>query len=110
VNSRNSTAGTPLPVRPRPRQGETADSYLRRLAAANHLRFSYLRRYLATPRGSYGPVDAAGLAVLAGREPHAILRAFPELGPAAFRQPRTGRRYTGRTSSMPTPQSLRDTR
>ena len=90
----NGIPGTPLPVRPRPRQGETADSYLRRLAAANHLRFSYLRRYLATPRGSYGPVDAWGLAVLAGRQPHAILRAFPELGPAALRQPRAGRRYT----------------
>jgi hypothetical protein len=84
----------PLPVRPRPRQGETADSYLRRLATANHLRFSYLRRYLATPRGSYGPVDAGELAVLAGRKPHAILRALPELGPAALRQPKTGRRYT----------------
>lgn len=84
----------PLPVRPRPRHGETADSYLRRLAAANHLRFSYLRRYLATPRGSYGPIDAGGLAVLAGRKPDAILRAFPELGPAALRQARTGRRYT----------------
>ena len=32
--------GTPLPLRPRPRPGETADSYLRRLAAANHLRFT----------------------------------------------------------------------
>jgi hypothetical protein len=84
----------PLPVRPRPARGETADAYLRRLAAANHLRFSYLRRYLATPRGSYGPVDAWGLASVTGRKPHAILRAFPELGPAALRQPRTGRRYT----------------
>ena len=86
--------GTPLPVQLRPSQGETADSYLRRLSDANHLRLSYLRRYLATPRGSYGPVDAWELAVLTGREPHAILRAFPELGPAALRQPRTGRRYT----------------
>lgn len=90
----SNSRDTPLPVRPRPRYGETADSYLRRLAAANHLRLSYLRRYLATPRGSYGPVDAWELAVLTGREPHAILRAFPELGPAALRQPRTGRRYT----------------
>lgn len=73
----------PLPVRPRPRQGETADSYLRRLAAANHLRFTYLRRYLATPRGGYGPIGPDGLAALAGREPSAILRAFPELAPAA---------------------------
>jgi hypothetical protein len=82
----------PLPVRPRPRQGETADSYLRRLAAANHLRFTYLRRYLAIRRGSYGPVDPAMLAVLAGREPHAILRAFPELAPAAPRP--AARRHT----------------
>jgi hypothetical protein len=84
----------PLPVRPRPRQSETADSYLRRLAAANHLRFSYLRRYLAMPRGSYGPVDARVLAVLAGRQPQAILRAFPELGPPALRYAKAGRRYT----------------
>ena len=75
-----SSGGIPLPVRPRPHRGETADSYLRRLAAANHLRFSYLRRYLAT-RGSYGPVDPGRLAALAGRDPHAILRAFPELAP-----------------------------
>jgi hypothetical protein len=73
----------PLPVRPRPRQGETADSYLRRLAAANHLRFTYLRLYLATPRGSYGPVDPGQLAALAGREQPTILRTFPELAPAA---------------------------
>ena len=80
----------PLPVRPRPRQAETADSYLRRLAAANHLRFSYLRRYLAVPRGSFGPVDPGLLAALAGREQHAILRAFPELapGPGTRRDPR----------------------
>jgi TniQ len=80
----------PLPVRPRPRPGETADSYLRRLATANHLHFSYLRRYLATPRGSFGPVDPGLLAALAGRERDAILRAFPELAPLP---PKRGRRY-----------------
>jgi hypothetical protein len=79
----SSRPEAPLPVRPRPR--ETADSYLRRLAAANHLRFSYLRRYVATRRGSYDPVDPARLAALADREPGAILRAFPELAPAAPR-------------------------
>jgi len=84
-----SSGGIPLPVRPRPHRGETADSYLRRLAAANHLRFSYLRQYLAVPRGSYGPIDPRQMAVLAGREPHAILRAFPELIPSA---PRPGTR------------------
>jgi hypothetical protein len=81
----------PLPVRPRPRHGETADSYLRQLADANHLRFSYLRRYVATRRGSYDPVDPSRLAALAGREPGAILRAFPELAPAAPRP--AARRY-----------------
>ena len=81
-----------LPVRPRPRRGETADSYLRRLAAANHLRFSYLRRYLSRPEGSYGPVDPGKLAALTGREPRAILHALPELAPAAPRP--AARRYT----------------
>ena len=61
----------PLPVRPRPRRGENADSYLRRLAVANHLRFSHLRRYLSRPEGSYGPVDpgtptAAGILTFQG--------------------------------------------
>jgi hypothetical protein len=50
----------PLRFRPKPRQGETIDAYVRRLAAANHLRFSYLRRYLG--KRSYGLVDAARLA------------------------------------------------
>jgi transposase len=92
------TAGSlpeaPLPVRPRPRDGETADSYLRRLAAANHLRFSYLRRYHAIPRGSHGPVDPGRLAALAGREPDPILRAFPELASPAPGP--GGRRYYSR--------------
>jgi hypothetical protein len=64
---------------------------VRHLAAANHLRFSYLRRYLASPQGSYGPVDPGRLATLAGRELSAILLALPELAPAA-RPP--ARRYT----------------
>jgi transposase len=64
---------------------------LRRLAAANHLRFTYLRRYLARPQGSYGPIDPGMLAALAGCGIPAILRALPELAPA----PRTpARRYT----------------
>jgi hypothetical protein len=81
----------PLPVRPRLRRDETADSYLRRLAAANHLRFTYLRRYLASPQGGYGPINPGRLAALAGRNLAAILRALPELTPAA-RPP--ARRYT----------------
>lgn len=42
----------------------------------------YLRRYLARPEGSYGPIDPGKLAALAGRELSAILRALPELAPA----------------------------
>jgi hypothetical protein len=41
----------PLPIRPRPVSGESPDSYLRRLARANHLRPGYLRRYLRQPGG-----------------------------------------------------------
>src|SRR5215470_17663866 len=80
-----------LPVRPRPRRGEAADSYLRRLAAANHLRFSYLRRYLARPEGSYGPIDSGRLAALAGRDLPAIMHALPDLAPSS--RP-AARRYT----------------
>jgi hypothetical protein len=79
----------PLPFRPRPRGGETADDYVRRLAAANHLPVSYLRRYLG--RRSYGPVDPVRLAAVTGRELSAILRALPELAPDP--RPAT-RRYT----------------
>lgn len=79
----------PLPVRPRPRLGETADEYVRRLATANHLPFSYLRRYLG--RRSYGPVDPAMLAALAARELHALVQALPDLAPAAMPP---ARRYT----------------
>jgi hypothetical protein len=81
----------PVPVRPGPRRGQTADSYLRRLADANHLRFTYLRRYLARPEGSYGPIDPGRIAALAGRELPAILHALPDLAPS----PRPPvRRYT----------------
>jgi hypothetical protein len=85
----------PLPVRVRPRRGETADSYLRRLAAANHLPFTYLRRFLTTTGGSYGPVDPGTLAALAGRELPAILRALPDLAPAPAPARSAARHYTG---------------
>lgn len=50
--------------------------------------------HVLRPGSRLAAVDAAGLAALAGREPQAILRAFPELGRAALRQGETGRRYT----------------
>jgi hypothetical protein len=54
-------------------------SYLRRLAAANQVRFSYLRRYLARSEDSYGPIDPGRLAALVGRDLPAIRRALPEI-------------------------------
>jgi uncharacterized protein len=54
-------APRPLPFRPRPAAGETATSYVRRLARANHLRPGYLRRYLRDP-GDPGQVRLDWLA------------------------------------------------
>jgi hypothetical protein len=82
----------PLPVRLRPQRGETADSYVRRLASANHLRFSYLRRYLSAPAGSYGPLQPGKLAAVTGRDLPAILHALPDLATPLPR--RSTRRYS----------------
>lgn len=76
----------PLPIRLRPSAGETAESYVHRLARANHLRPSYLRRYLATPQGSYGPIQPVKLAAVAGRLLPALLRALPDLASRPRRQ------------------------
>jgi hypothetical protein len=62
-----------LPIDVRPAAGERAELYVRRLARANHLRPSYLRRYLAGPPGYNGKIDPGRLAVLTGR-PAAILQ------------------------------------
>jgi hypothetical protein len=76
----------PLPVRLRPLTGETGESYIHRLARSNHLRPSHLRRYLATPAGSYGPINPSRLAALSGRALPALLRALPDLTPRPRRQ------------------------
>ncbi|MBC9729822.1 TniQ family protein [Streptomyces sp. TRM68367] len=71
----------PLPVRVRPRPGESVDSYVRRLALANHLKPSYLRSYLAGPP-DYGPGKRPRpdrLAALAGREQGILERALLDL-------------------------------
>ncbi|WP_189316887.1 hypothetical protein [Streptomyces brasiliensis] len=71
----------PLPVRVRPRPGEAVDSYVRRLALANHLKPSYLRSYLAGPP-DYGPGKRPRpdrLAALAGREQGILERALLDL-------------------------------
>lgn len=82
----------PLPIRVRPRQGETVESYIRRLARANHLRPSYLRSYLCRPPHYIGAIRPERLAVLASRTLYAITRAFPELGSPPRRPPTSNRR------------------
>lgn len=67
----------PLPIQIRPAQGETADSYLRRLARANHLRPSYLRAYLNRgQRTPYAPVQPEDLAGITGRTAAALHHAL----------------------------------
>lgn len=86
-----------LPVRPRPKPGETTDSYVRRLARANHLKPSYLRGYLVGPpdygRGKRPRADR--LAAVTGRQQSVLERALPDLlrqKPAKPDKPR--RRFT----------------
>jgi hypothetical protein len=82
--SAGDAAGQDPAPRPRPAAGETAVSYVRRLARANHLRPSYLRRYLQDP-ASPGQVRLDWLAALAGRDQAAIERAItgPHPGPGS---------------------------
>ncbi|GAA0477538.1 hypothetical protein Aca07nite_72190 [Actinoplanes capillaceus] len=70
-------APLPIPVRPRP--PESVNSYIRRLARANHLRPSYLRIYLAQPPQHLGSVRAPRLAAATGRSVEALLHTFPDL-------------------------------
>ena len=83
----------PLPIGVRPRPAETVESYVRRLARANHLRPSYLHAYLCGPPAWLGAVDLGRLAVLCGRPAAVLQRTLTELAPVPpppppARQPR----------------------
>lgn len=69
----------PLPARPRPEAGETATSYIRRLAAANHLRPSYLHSILRDPF-PVGTISPERLAALSGRSAPVLKRTLDGLG------------------------------
>ena len=71
----------PLPVQPRPKAGETVDSYVRRLAQANHLKPSYLRGYLAGPPDYMSRPRPERLAILTGRSQAALERTLADLVP-----------------------------
>ena len=73
----------PLPVRVRPAAGETIDSYIRRLARANHLRPSLLQVYVRNPDVPTGAIRLRRLAAASGSTLTALTRALTGLTPAS---------------------------
>jgi hypothetical protein len=69
----------PLPILVRPQQGESVESYIRRLARANYLRPSYLHGYLCGPPYYRGTVQPERLAIVSGRALNALTHVFPSL-------------------------------
>ncbi|MCX5611594.1 hypothetical protein OHB39_29160 [Streptomyces sp. NBC_00047] len=67
-----------LPVQVAPRLGEETDSFIRRLARANHLKPSYLHGYLCGPPFWFGKPQLGRLADATGRSPHALERALSD--------------------------------
>lgn len=68
-----------LPLRPRPVARETVNRYIQRLAAANHLRPSYLHSLLRVPFPG-GAVSPERLAALSGRSAQTLERTLTGLG------------------------------
>lgn len=63
----------PLPIRIRPVAGEGLKSFIGRLAAANHVKAEYLRRYLVDPPWSWsGSPSWERLASVVGRDPSSL--------------------------------------
>jgi hypothetical protein len=72
----------PLPISVRPRRSETVESYVQRLAHANHLRVSYLHAYLCGPPAYLGTPDLRRLAALSNRPVSVLQRTLTTLPPA----------------------------
>jgi len=77
----------PLPIRVRPAAGETAESYIRRLARANHLRPSLLQVYVRNPDVPTAAIRLRRLAAVSGTTRTALAFALTGLTPASQRQP-----------------------
>lgn len=75
-----------LPIRPRPVAGERASRYVQRLAAANHLRPSYLNSVLRNPFPG-GEISPERLAALTGRPAPALKRTLNSLGRSRHKPP-----------------------
>ena len=73
----------PLPVRVRPAAGETTESYIRRLARANHLRPSLLQVYVRNPDVPAGAIRLRRLAAASGSTLTALTRTLTGLTPAS---------------------------
>jgi hypothetical protein len=112
----------PLPIAAHLRAGDTVDSYIQRMARANHLRPSYLRRLpLINPHALYGgSVDLDRLGAVANRDPDTLRRVLqPPQGrtvPVGSVQLRASRRLrrqligpscSPRSASSPTAKSSR---
>ncbi|MFE2938520.1 hypothetical protein ACFXKG_05505 [Streptomyces sp. NPDC059255] len=76
MNSELPPRLAPLPVRLRPCLGESTDSYVRRLARANHLRPSFLHCYLSDPPLWFGKPLLEHLATVTGHSPEALERTL----------------------------------
>ncbi|MBU3865026.1 TniQ family protein [Streptomyces sp. 4503] len=70
----------------RPRPGEPADSYIRRLAHANHLKPSYLHGFLAGSSNWFGKPRLERLAALAGRPPELLEQVLADSSPPRRRR------------------------
>ena len=77
----------PLPLRVRPAAGETAESYIRRLAQANHLRPSLLQVYVRNPDVPTGAIRLRRLAAVSGSTCTALAFALTGLTPASRQLP-----------------------
>ncbi|MFJ8002705.1 hypothetical protein ACIQ7D_37370 [Streptomyces sp. NPDC096310] len=75
-----------LPVQVRPRSGEPTDSYIRRLAHANHLKPSYLHGFLTGSPNWFGKPRLERLAVLVGRPPELLERVLADASPPRRRR------------------------
>lgn len=67
-----------LPIAVRPHLGESTDSYVRRLARANHLRPSALHGYLCGPPFWFGKPRIELLAAVSGRPWTVLVRALTD--------------------------------
>ncbi|WP_331744523.1 hypothetical protein OG762_50175 (plasmid) [Streptomyces sp. NBC_01136] len=83
-----------LPANVRPKLGESTDSYVRRLARANHLKPSDLHCFLAGPPNWFGKPRIERLAAVSGRSEAALQRALSDASSA-------------RSRAKPTPRTLR---